>query len=161
MIRKLKTEDIPIVKDIATRAFSRIYDALEKIYGQELFAIIIPHRETEKEDQIKDHICNYPEWIFICEEYDKVIGVITFFLDHQNKIGTIGNNAVDPDCNLKGIGQQMYKAVFRYFKENGMEFAQVTTGMDISHEAARKAYERAGFNIHMEKVTYYRSLKDI
>jgi len=160
VIRKSKTEDIPVVTDIATRAFSKIYDALEKIYGQELFPVLIPDRKTAKIEQITAHALNHPEWIFICEEDGKIVGVITFSLNHQLRIGTIGNNAVDPDCGLKGIGQQMYKAVLKYFKENGMDFAEVTTGMDASHEPARRAYERAGFNIRMEYVTYYRNLKD-
>ena len=161
MIRTLKNEEISIVTDIATRAFSKIYDALEKIYGEELFPVIVPDRNAAKIEQITAHALNYPEWIFVCEEEGKIVGVISFMLNHQTKIGRIGNNAVDPDCGQRGIGQQMYKAVFKYFKDNRMKFAEVTTGMDPSHERARKAYEHAGFNIRLENVTYYPNLKNI
>ena len=161
MIRTARTEDIAIITDIATRAFSRIYDALEKIYGEDLFRIIVPDRKNAKTEQITYHALKHPEWIFVCEEKHRIVGAILFSLNHNTEIGRIGNNAVDPDCGLKGIGQQMYKAVLEYFKCSGMEFAEVTTGMDPSHEPARKAYERAGFSIRAENVTYYRNLKDV
>jgi ribosomal protein S18 acetylase RimI-like enzyme len=65
---------------------------------------------------------------------------------------------VDPDCGLKGIGQQMYGAVFDYFRAHGMTYAQVQTGLDDAHARARRAYERAGFDIAHQDVTYYRKL---
>ena len=52
----------------------------------------------------------------------------------------------------------MYKAVLAYFQEQGMTFARVTTGLDYAHSRARRAYERAGFNIRREDVTYYLEL---
>ena len=161
MVRTMRPEELPVVTDIATRAFRGIYDALEDIYGREVFAAVVPDKRTAKIEQLTAHSRSFPDWIFVCEEGGVVVGVITFSLDPRSKIGVIGNNAVDPACGLKGIGQQMYKAVLAYFKERGMQFAEVTTGLDPSHDAARRAYERAGFDVKVEKVTYYRSLKDV
>ncbi|MGI6355800.1 MAG: GNAT family N-acetyltransferase [Lentisphaeria bacterium] len=94
----------------------------------------------------------------VCEEDGKVVGFITFMIDDQKKIGTIGNNAADPDCGLKGIGQQMYRAVLELFRSRGMQAARVFTGLDDAHARARRAYERAGFNRQLTHVTYYMEL---
>ena len=73
-------------------------------------------------------------------------------------IGEIGNNAVHPDWRQKGIAQQLYAAALQHFRDQGMRFARVQTGMDGAHAPARRAYERAGFDIHHEDITYHMKL---
>jgi len=158
MIRNYKPEDLATIMNIGNKAWRRIYKMFREAYGDELFQIIVPDEEIVKGEQIKSHCEGHPEWILICEEEGRIVGFITFSLNFDKKIGTIGNNAKDPDCSLKGIGQQMYKAVFDYFRDQGMIYASVHTGLDYAHEPARKAYERAGFNIHHEDVDYYMKL---
>jgi len=48
--------------------------------------------------------------------------------------------------------------VFERFRQEGMRYAKVTTGLDEAHARARRAYERAGFNVRQEDVTYYKEL---
>jgi ribosomal protein S18 acetylase RimI-like enzyme len=158
MIRKYKQDDLTVVMDIGNKAWRKIYKMFRETYGDELFQLMVPEDTTTKGNQIKGHCDQHPEWVFICEEDGRIVGFITFSLDLDKKIGTIGNNARDPDCNLKGIGQQMYKAVFDYFREHGMIYASVHTGLDYSHAPARRAYEKAGFNICHEDVDYYMKL---
>jgi ribosomal protein S18 acetylase RimI-like enzyme len=158
MIRKYKRNDLSTIMDIGNRAWREIYKMFREIYGDELFQLTVPDEATSKGEQIKAHCERHPEWVFICEEEGRVVGFVTFTLNKDRKIGTIGNNAKDPDCDLKGIGQQMYKAVLDYFREHGMIYASVHTGLDYAHAPARRAYERAGFNIRHEDVDYYMKL---
>ncbi len=158
MIRPYKAEDFPIIIDIGNRAWREIYKMFRETYGRELFEIIVPDELTEKGNQIERRCKEHPEWIYVCEEDGRIVGFITFALDRKRKIGEIGNNAVDPECGLKGIGQQMYKAVLDYFRSQDLAYATVGTGLDYAHARARKAYERAGFNIRHEKVNYYMKL---
>jgi len=158
MIRRYQDEDLSIIADIGKRAWINIYKMYEGAYGSELFSLLIPDQDVAKEEQIKEHVLNHPDWIYICEENGKIVGFVTFSIERGRKIGQIGNNAVDPECGLKGIGQQMYAEVFRRFKDEGMLYAQVTTGLDDTHAPARRAYERAGFNIKKEDVTYFKRL---
>jgi ribosomal protein S18 acetylase RimI-like enzyme len=114
---------------------------------------------TKKGNAVRAHCEKHPEWVYVCEEEDgRITGFVTFRLDYQRRIGEIGNNAVDPDCGLKGRGQQMYRAVLDTFEREGMLYAKVSTGMDWAHARARRAYERAGFDIHHEDITYYKRL---
>ena len=158
MIRPYKPQDLPAIMDIGNRAWQQIYKMFRGIYGEELFKTLIPDESTEKGNQIKTHCREHPEWVFICEEADGIVGFVTFMLDKEKRIGEIGNNAADPDCGLKGIGQQMYKAVLRHFRQQNMLYAKVHTGLDYAHSRARNAYERAGFNIRHDDATYYRRL---
>ena len=158
MIRNYKAEDFPFMASIGRRAWIKIYDMYHEAYGDELFSLLVPDKDTAKEEQIRHHVQHHPDWIYICEENGGIVGFICFSMDHGMKIGVIGNNAVDPECGLKGIGQQMYMEVFRRFKDEGMLFAQVTTGLDDTHLRARRAYERAGFDIKKEDVTYFKKL---
>ena len=96
--------------------------------------------------------------VYICEEDGRIVGFVTFTLNFDQKIGDIGNNAVEPDWRLQGIGQQMYQAVLEYFRAHNMVYAKVHTGLDYAHAPARRAYERSGFNIRHEDVVYYMKL---
>ncbi len=158
MIRKYQHNDLPVLIDIGNQAWQKIYGMYRQAYGKELFSLIMPDSQTAKGKQIENHCKEYPDWIYVCEEHGEIVGFITFYIDQKTKIGMIGNNAVDPECGLKGIGQQMYKAVLERLQKEGMSFAQVTTGLDDAHAPARRAYERAGFDIKVEDVTYFKKL---
>ena len=158
MIRAYRPEDLPEIMDIGNRAWREIYQMFRDTYGDELFQLRMPNAETVKGEQIKSHCQAHPEWIYICEEESRVVGFITFRLDQDRRIGEIGNNAVDPECGLRGIGQQMYRAALDYFRAQNMLYATVRTGLDYAHARARRAYERAGFDIRQEDVNYHMKL---
>jgi len=158
MVRPYRPENLPAIVDIANRAWREIYRMFRRTYGDELFELLVPDERTAKGEQVKEHCERHPEWVFVCEECGRIVGFVTFRLDRERKIGEIGNNAKDPDCKLKGIGQQMYRAVLEYFRRHGMLYAKVRTGLDYAHAPARRAYERVGFNIRHEDVDYYMKL---
>ena len=159
MIRACEENDLPTVMDIGNRAWAPIYEMFKGRYGSELFQILVPSPITVKGEQLMAHWRQHPDWFLVCTSDDgRIVGFITFSMDSERKIGEVGNNAVDPTCGLKGIGQQLYAAVFERFCREEMLFAKVGTGLDEAHAPARRAYERAGFNIQHEQITYYRKL---
>ena len=158
MIRSYRPEDLEAVMAIANRAWQAIYDSYEKNYGVELTRLLVPDRSTAKGGELKEQCTQHPERTWVCEEDGKVVAFVTFHIDEEKKIGTIGNNAVSPDFRGRGIGRQMYRKVLDFFKEKGMRFAKVMTGLDEGHAPARKAYESVGFNIKWATVRYYMKL---
>jgi ribosomal protein S18 acetylase RimI-like enzyme len=158
MVRLFEQKDLERIMEIGNAAWRGIYCMFRECYGQELFEQLVPDEAEAKGMQIKAHGISHPEWIFVCEENERIVGFVTFLLDSEKKIGEICNNAVDPECGLKGIGQQMYNAVLNYFRNQGMVYARVFTGLDHAHAPARRAYERAGFNISHEEITYFQKL---
>ena len=158
MIRPFRPDDLDTLADIGNRAWKPIYDMFRQVYGDDKLALVTPDTATAKGEQVRSHCQRAPEWVFVAEEEDRIVGFATCRLDRDSKTGEIGNNAVDPDCGLKGIGQQLYAAVLAYFRQEGMAAAKVGTGLDWAHAPARRAYERAGFNIKHENVTYWQKL---
>lgn len=158
MIRPFGPTDLETIAAIGDRAWRGIHQMFRQAYGDALFAALVPNEKISKGEQIRTHCQRHPDWVFVCEEEGRIVGFVTFRLDPDKKIGAIGNNAVDPDCGLKGIGQQMYAAVLTHFKAQGMAFAQVQTGLDEAHAPARRAYQRAGFDISHQDVTYFKKL---
>ncbi len=133
-------------------------EMFRQTYGEELFSLLRPHPETDKGEEVAAFCLKKPQWCLVCEEEGRVVGFMTFWLDRKHLVAEVGNNAADPDCGIKGIGQQMYQAALSFFRKEGMKYARVHTGLDPAHQRARRAYERAGFNIKHEQVTYFRKL---
>ena len=158
MIRPYEAADLATIMDIGNRAWRGIHGMFRRCYGDELFEVIVPDEAVRKGRQIKAHCEAHPEWVFVCRERGRIVGFVTFIIHPGGKIGEIGNNAVDGECGLKGVGQQMYAAVLDHFRRLGLRFAKVHTGLDEAHARARGAYERAGFDIHHEEVTYHMKL---
>lgn len=157
-IRPYTATDLGEIERIADRAWQNIFREYRKIHGDALFARLFPNHEMLKSRQLRDFLSKFPEQALVAEDQGRVIGFVTYALDQENRVGAISNNAVDPDLGLKGVGQTLYQAVFDRFRKAGMDYAKVTTGLDDAHAPARRAYQRAGFDIAREDVTYYRPL---
>ena len=160
MIREFREEDLPVLLEIAHKAWKPIFDNYKNQLGEELYPMIYPDPEEPyrvKEREIIAQAKLVPHEILICERNGKVAGFIFFGM--KNKTGIICNNAKDPDSTERGVAQEMYAAVLEKFKAAGMEVATVSTGLDTAHAPARRAYEKAGFAARMDKTSYYMKLK--
>jgi len=159
MIRAYREEDLPVVMDIANRAWRPIRKFARATLGDTISDLLRPSGdEFSKGEEVRHQALTAAENFWVCEENGQVVGFITFALDEKCLGGEILNNAADPDCGIKGIGQQMYKAVLDYFRRRGMRFVKVTTGLDEGYARARRAYERAGFDRALQYLTYYKEL---
>lgn len=158
MIRSYVESDYETLVSIANRAWSKIFEGYRKQMGDEIFDLIYSAPCQSKANQIRKHVDTHPDDCLVAERNGKIVGFITFACVKELGLGVISNNAADPDSEEKGVGQEMYAAVFERFRAAGMRLAQVTTGFDEAHAPARRAYERAGFQLHTESVTYYRKL---
>lgn len=54
--------------------------------------------------------------------------------------------------------EDMYRHVLRHFREQGLRFAFVDTGLDDPHLPARRAYEAVGFDRQAPVVEYRQNL---
>jgi ribosomal protein S18 acetylase RimI-like enzyme len=157
-LRPYRAEDKPAVVEIADLAWRRINDSYRKFLGEELFGVLFPDPDTRKGKEMGGICDSRPETVLVYELDGRVAAFITYSLDAEKKIGTVGNNGVHPDCQGKGIAGEMYRALLERFRAAGMRFARVQTGLDEGHGPARRAYEKAGFNIRWETVQYYMKL---
>jgi len=154
-VRHAKIEDVESACKIAVEAWGPIFDNYRKLLGDELFDILHKDWKERKTDEIRNHYGKYPEWMLVTEKNREIVGFITFNLDGKRKIGEIGNNAVKPKYQRRGIGTLQYREALEIFKREEMTFATVSTGLDEAHAPARASYEKVGFKKAIPGVTYY------
>ncbi len=158
-IRPATDRDMDRVGQIARQAWQRIHDSFEKIMGREMHAVLCANWEEQKEASIRGHFTRNPDWVRVVEDAaGQVVAFLTFRIDREKALGTITNNAVAPEAQGRGIGTKMYSCALDLFRKEGLKFASVGTGLDEGHAPARRAYEKAGFDIARADVTYYKYL---
>ena len=152
-IRSARPEDGPRCQEIAVDAWRPIYAARREQLGDGLFGQLFSEWEAQKAGQIAGAFQRHPDWILVAcvacpagpGEDEPVVGFVTYQLDEAALTGTIGNNAVDPRWQGRGIATALYGRTLELFRRAGMRIARVTTGLDAAHGPARAAHRRAGF----------------
>lgn len=96
--------------------------------------------------------------VVIAEVDGTAVGFATYHINEQTLIGTVGNNAVLPAYRGRGIGGLLHARVLECIEAAGMEFAQVSTGLDEGYISARRMYERQGFEPLFRSVLYMKRL---
>ena len=85
-------------------------------------------------------------------------GFITYGTDGDRRVGSIHYNGVSPDHAGQGIGSAQVARVLEAFREAGMEYATVGTGLNEGHAPARRVYEKNGFEPVIEYIMYAQKL---
>lgn len=154
IIRELRPDEVGVIADIAALAWTPIYEHLACLQEEVLGKVARRSSLENKRQQVTSFAEQHPEWVRVTETDGKVVAFITFILDRERRIGTIGNNAVHPNFAGHGFGSAQYRYVLDLFRREGMAFATVVTGLDESHTAARRAYEKVGFRQVIPSVEY-------
>lgn len=156
MIRKARDGDLPELRRIIVEAFgqSTMHYLLEKRFGP----ISGRSWDLRKADEIETFYRSHPDNVLVTEDKGRVLGFVSFILDQERKIGKIGNNAVDPEHQNRGIGTEQIVKTMGILKERGMKVVEVQTGLAEEYGPARRIYEKCGFEPTMEFLTYHASL---
>jgi len=158
VIRDLAPEDVEAIAAIAVAAWEPIFAGFREAMGEDLFAAACPNWRQEKARQVRAACeAGNAAGVSVAEAGGRVVGFATFYVKASG-LGEIGNNAVHPDCQGRGIGPRMYEHVFGRLRAKGARFVKVHTGGDPAHAPARRAYEKAGFALRLPTVDYYRPL---
>ena len=96
--------------------------------------------------------------LIVTEVDGEIAGFITYGLDGARRVGSIHYNGVSPDFQGMGIGSMQVARVLEIFREAGMEYATVGTGLNEGHAPARRVYEKNGFKPVIEYVMYAQKL---
>ena len=165
VIRPLLPSDVEAAVEIAVAAWQPIFVFYRQAMGDELFLSAHPHWQHEKAHQVRRACAPDSNAIIAVAEIPSsehkaacVVGFCTCYANSTTAIGEIGNNAVHPDWQGQGIAQRLYASVFEQLRERGMRYVRVRTGGDPAHAPARRAYQKAGFEIALPGVEYYREL---
>jgi ribosomal protein S18 acetylase RimI-like enzyme len=162
VLRQARDDDLPRVDEIAIMCYKPIFDSYVAMLGQECYEAVRHDPELTWEErktgQVRRLYGEHPEWLWVLEEEGKLIGFVTFELIPEKNMGAIENNGVHPDHAGQGWGKLMYRHVLQHFREQGLRFAFVDTGLDDAHIPARRAYEAVGFDRPVPMVHYWQDL---
>ena len=157
-MRDCRPEDVEQAAEIAVAAWPPVYAWRRETMGEELYTATQSDWQSQKASQIRA-ACDDPRMqCCVAEQDGRVVGFVTFRTDPATRVGALGYNAVHPDCQGQGIASRMYRHALDRLRDSGMRFATVNTGGDPAHAPARRAYEKAGFNVQIPWVQYYRKL---
>lgn len=157
-IRRARPEDASRCGDIAVAAWQSVYESFRKMMGEEIHRLRNTGWQDRKRSSVENHIRNNPDMAVVTEVDGEIAGFMTIHTDEEKKLGTIGNNAVDPEYQGYGIGTRQCERALEILKQQGMEYAEVFTGLDESHAPARAMYENAGFDRSTPHIRYYKLL---
>lgn len=160
-IREWNENDLERVMAITVAAWTPVYDGYRKALGPAIFDAVHADWEERKKRSIL-HSCRQGGGVavYVVEIEGDVAAFIGYRIDTERKCGVIGDNAVDPAYQGRGIASEMYRFVLGKMKERGMTVAAVVTGGDEAHIPARRAYEKVGFDKVVPSVRYYMRLDE-
>lgn len=165
VVHPLSPADVEDVVAIAVAAWQPIFAFYRRTMGDDLFATAHPDWRQEKARQVRraclpgsSALVAVAELLADGEQPARVVGFVTCYANSETGIGEIGNNAVHPAWQGEGIAPRLYEWAFERMRERGMRYVKVSTGGDPAHAPARRAYQKAGFDIALSAVEYYREL---
>ena len=86
----------------------------------------------------------------------KVVGFVTWH--RSGKVGVVGENAIHPSFQGRGLGVAQIRRVLEILKGEGCTCARVHTNLDPAHGPARAQYRKAGFSARLRNSLYHNSL---
>ena len=162
ILRQAREQDLPCVDQITVLCYTPIQASYVAMLGEACYETVRPNPELtweqRKTRQNRRLYAEHPDWVWVLEEHGQVFGFITFYLFPEQGYGHIDNNGVHPDQAGKGWGKFMYRHVLQHFRDKGLRYAHVDTGLDPPHIPARRAYEAVGFDRQVPVVEYWQDL---
>jgi ribosomal protein S18 acetylase RimI-like enzyme len=162
VLRHAHQNDFPRIDEITVICYASIQASYEAMLGEECYQAVRHNPELtwqeRKTGQVHQLFAEHPEQVWVLAKLDEVVGFVTFYLFPKQQYGHIDNNGVHPDYAGQGWGTFMYKKVLEHFRQQGLRFAHVDTGLDSAHDAARRAYEAVGFDRKVPIVEYWQDL---
>jgi ribosomal protein S18 acetylase RimI-like enzyme len=157
-IRLAEPGDEPRLQAIRAAAFASIFVSFRSMLGDELYELAQAKDDANQSALLSSMFVAGSPWQLYTAVVEEIVGFVSIRVDSESQMGEIGLNAVDPAHAGKGIGTHMYSFAVDRLKAEGMRVATVSTGGDPSHAAARRAYQKAGFAVHIPSVWMCRKL---
>jgi ribosomal protein S18 acetylase RimI-like enzyme len=162
VLRQARDEDLLRLDEITILCYAAIQASYVAMLGEACYDRVRHNPELtwqqRKTGQNRRLYAEHPDWVWVLEEQGLVFGFVTFYLFPAQSYGHIDNNGVHPEHAGKGWGKFMYQYVLQHFRDQGLRYAHVDTGLDDAHIPARRAYEAVGFDRRVPSVEYWQDL---
>ena len=148
--RQARPDDMDRIYEIVAAAFGPFCMAklMEDRFGIVDGKTWVEHKAGSVVQACKMHL----DYVIVAEEEGRVVGFASS--GREGNTGMVGNNAVDPDCQGRGLGTMLIRDVLRRLKDKGVTRFRVST-MEHDHPA-RRVYEKWGFRERGRSAMYAR-----
>ncbi len=154
-VRACVPEDVQEVVLLALRAWAPVFGSFQQVLGERIYQLVYPDWLTSQAEAVAD-VCRGPH-VWVAVQDDRPIGFVAVAHREASKSAEIDMIAVDPDYQRRGVGSRLMAVAVAFMRQAGVEVAEVATGGDPGHAAARHTYEKAGFTA-LPLVRYYKAL---
>jgi ribosomal protein S18 acetylase RimI-like enzyme len=147
-IRAARPDDEPCLQAIRAAAFAPVFASFRALLGDEVYDLAQRPSDDAQAGLLTSLLAGGSGWdVHVAEAGGEVVGFVAVRVDAGSRVGEIGLNAVAPAHAGRGVGTALYEFALAAMKAAGMQVATVSTGGDPSHAPARRAYEKAGFDV--------------
>lgn len=146
------------VVQLSLRAWAPVFASIQTVMNPDVYQTFYPDTWLVSQQQAVEAVCTAADtqvWVAIAS--DSTVGFVAVKLHPEDSMGEIYMVAVDPDWQGQGIGSALIEFALSGMKDSGMAIAMVETGGDPGHAPARRAYEKAGFEL-LPIARYFKSL---
>ena len=161
-LRIASDADLEAIDRLTVEGYRPIQESYVSMLGAECYEAVRQQPELgwdeRKTRQNRDLFAEHPDQLWVLDRDGDVFGFVSFWTFPAQSYGHIDNNAVRADEAGHGWATFMYRQVLDHFRERGLRFAHVDTGLDDAHIPARRAYEAVGFDRAVPGVDYWQDL---
>jgi ribosomal protein S18 acetylase RimI-like enzyme len=162
VLRHARDGDLAAVDALTVESYRPIFDSYVTMLGEDCYeAVRLEPELTWEQRKIQQNrrlYAEHPDWLWVLDENNEIFGFVSFWLFPERSYGHIDNNGLLPEQAGQGWATFMYRHVLEHFREQGLRFAHVDTGLDDAHIPARRAYEATGFDRSVPTVDYWQDL---
>jgi GNAT superfamily N-acetyltransferase len=162
VFREARPDDLDAIDRLTIEGYAAIQESYVSMLGEEVYEAVRNRPELTWEErkclQNRDLFDAHPEQVWVLERDGDIFGYVAYWLFPEQQYGRIDNNALRADEAGQGWATFMYRHVLERFRELGLRFAHVDTGLDDAHAPARRAYEAVGFDRKVPVVEYWQDL---
>jgi ribosomal protein S18 acetylase RimI-like enzyme len=137
-IRKSSRSDADSIGEVDVQAF------LDSGWGQAHAMSSDEDLQRRRREESSEFCLTHPEWVYVAEDDDRVVGFVSFEYEPKSRIGHIENNATLPEFRNRGISTQLVQHAVSELSRLGAHRIQLRT---IHVSAALRVYEKAGFRL--------------
>ncbi len=152
LIRNFRIEDGDAVVAITKAAWGGVN--LDELREKKIGRIEGKSWQEHKSSSVLEQCKTHPDWALIGTVDGEVVGYATMAISPGGEIGTVGNNAVDPRWQGRGIGTKLVAEVVLRLEDAGVRLLEVATQQ--SDLPAQRVYEKLGFEEFTRSIYYFR-----
>jgi GNAT superfamily N-acetyltransferase len=132
--------------EIAIRAWRPVFAQLQRVVPGFVYDNFYPDGwEARQRSELRTVLDQASDKTTVARRNGELAGWISIRIHPADRMGEIYVLCVDPEHERQGVGGALMEHAHQEIRRAGMNMVMVETGDDPGHEAARSAYESAGY----------------